>query len=83
MGALQGLGQNFGPDVVTEFLQREKLGTVIRSHEVVQTGVELSVAGGSTGCGALPMGLSLYTVFSSSNYNGGSNDAGVADGLDP
>jgi len=73
----RGLGQNFGPDVVTEFLQREKLGTVIRSHEVVQTGVELSVAGGSTGCGALPMGLSLYTVFSSSNYNGGSNDAGV------
>ena len=81
-GALQGLGQNFGPNVVAEFLRREKLGTVIRSHEVVQAGVELSVAG-STGCGALPTGLSLYTVFSSSNYNGGSNDAGVVDGLDP
>ena len=44
-GALQGLGQNFGPNVVAEFLRREKLGTVIRSHEVVQAGVELSVAG--------------------------------------
>ena len=65
----RGIGWEVGPDVIARFLKKEGCGTVVRSHEAVEEGVELLFE--------CPEGYRLYTVFSASNYGDGSNDAGV------
>ena len=42
----RGIGFEIGPDVITRFLQSERLGTVVRSHEAIEEGVELMFAPG-------------------------------------
>ena len=55
----------FGPDVVKEFLQRNKLSKIIRAHECVMDGFE-RFAGGN-----------LFTVFSATDYCGKHKNAGA------
>ena len=52
----RGVGQSFGPDVTSKFLDANGLSTLIRSHEVMEEGY-LVMHGGR-----------LVTVFSSPNY---------------
>lgn len=55
----------FGPDVVKEFLLRNKLDKIIRAHECVMDGFE-RFAGGA-----------LFTVFSATDYCGKHKNAGA------
>ena len=52
----RGVGIQFGPDVTREFLKRNELDYVIRSHEVKADGYELGHDG------------KCVTVFSAPNY---------------
>jgi diadenosine tetraphosphatase ApaH/serine/threonine PP2A family protein phosphatase len=58
----RGTGTVFGTVAVREFLARFNLRVVIRGHECVDDGIELFA------------GDSLYTVFSSSNYQDSSGN---------
>jgi len=74
--SFRGTGIEFGPDAVTTFLRLVKCSTLIRSHEAIEVGIELS----THGCGPLdrlPKQIRLYTVFSASNYSDGCNLAAV------
>ncbi len=51
----------FGSDITEQFLKQYKLSMIIRSHQVKQTGYEFTHNG------------KVLTVFSASNYCGGSN----------
>ena len=52
----RGVGLSFGPDVTANFLKRNNLKMVVRSHEVKDEGYEVEAAG------------KLATVFSAPNY---------------
>ena len=54
----------FGPDITRAFLEKNELKSLIRSHEVVANGVRVSQNG------------LCRTVFSASNYCGGTNLGG-------
>merc|ERR1712166_1039346 len=64
----RGSGVMFGPDVVVNFLQKNGLKTLVRSHECTENGV-----------GRIPVSetMNMYTVFSASNYSGGDNYAAI------
>jgi len=64
----RGSGVMFGPDVVVNFLQKNGLKTLVRSHECMENGVE-----------RIPVSetMNMYTVFSASNYSGGDNYAAI------
>jgi len=74
--SFRGTGVEFGPDYVTSFLRKNGFSQLVRSHEAIQEGYEMS----TKGCGPLsrlPADLRMYTVFSASNYSDGSNDGAV------
>ena len=52
----RGVGLSFGPDVTADFLQRNGLKLLVRSHEVKDAGYEVEANG------------KLITVFSAPNY---------------
>jgi serine/threonine-protein phosphatase 5 len=52
----RGVGLSFGPDVTANFLERNNLKLVVRSHEVKDAGYEVEADG------------KLITVFSAPNY---------------
>jgi len=52
----RGVGLAFGPDVTADFLQRNNLQMVVRSHEVKDMGYEVTHNG------------QLVTIFSAPNY---------------
>ena len=64
----RGSGVMFGPDVVVNFLQKNGLKTLVRSHECMENGVERIPVSES---------MNMYTVFSASNYSGGDNYAAI------
>eukprot|EP01041_Mallomonas_annulata_P005264 gene5264-10533_t len=64
--SVRGAGVHFGPDVTKEFLDRNGLKMLIRSHECVRKGFEQPFSGVNA-----PL---LCTIFSASNYSGGDND---------
>eukprot|EP00008_Paramoeba_atlantica_P002382 CAMPEP_0201502682 /NCGR_PEP_ID=MMETSP0151_2-20130828/84261_1 /ASSEMBLY_ACC=CAM_ASM_000257 /TAXON_ID=200890 /ORGANISM="Paramoeba atlantica, Strain 621/1 / CCAP 1560/9" /LENGTH=1061 /DNA_ID=CAMNT_0047896295 /DNA_START=611 /DNA_END=3796 /DNA_ORIENTATION=- len=61
----RGAGIGFGPDVTKDFLQRNNLHLLIRSHEVVSQGYQVS------------HDYRLITIFSASNYCGFYNNFGA------
>jgi len=63
----RGAGIFFGPDVIDEFLTKNNLSTIVRSHEVMRDGSHNVVFGD----------ISCWTVFSASNYSGGNNHGAV------
>lgn len=52
----RGVGLSFGPDVTANFLERNGLKLVVRSHEVKDAGYEVEANG------------QLVTIFSAPNY---------------
>ena len=61
----RGSGVLFGPPAIAKFLKETNLSYIVRGHECVTLGVQ-------------KFGETLYTVFSSSNYeDGGNNRAGL------
>lgn len=60
----RGVGQSFGPDVTTRFLEGNGLSLIIRSHEVMDEGYQV-IHGGK-----------LITVFSAPNYCDQMNNKG-------
>ena len=70
------LGIEFGPDHLEKFLRAGNFNTMVRSHEAVPEGVEKSTKGEGPLCN-LPADLTLWTIFSASNYSDGANDAAV------
>lgn len=63
----RGTGNLFGPDIAKSFLEREKLGLIVRSHEQVREGFDWPFAPGE----------SCVTVFSASNYAGKTQNKGA------
>jgi serine/threonine-protein phosphatase with EF-hands len=61
----RGSGIVFGPEITKRFLYNNKLEMIIRSHECVRYGFDMPFSGL-----AKPL---LGTIFSASNYCGGSN----------
>lgn len=68
----RGAGVSFGPDVTQEFLKRNGLRFIVRSHECVRSGFERPYQS------EVGEGL-LCTIFSASNYSGGGNTAAYLD----
>lgn len=69
----RGVGCQFGPDVTENFLQKNKLDYIIRSHEVKDEGYEIQHSG------------KCITVFSAPNYCDTMNNKGafiILDGQD-
>lgn len=54
----RGVGFSFGPNVVTDFLNREDLDLICRAHQVVEDGYEFFAQ------------RRLVTIFSAPNYCG-------------
>jgi len=84
----RGAGVSFGPDIAKEFMQKNGVDMVIRSHECVYHGFDLPYANEASASGPM-MGISskialsdahppgvplLCTLFSASNYIGGDNE---------
>ncbi|KAG1679489.1 hypothetical protein FOA52_011088 [Chlamydomonas sp. UWO 241] len=74
---IQGWGENdrgvsytFGPDAVTEFLQKHDLDLVCRAHQVVEEGYEFFAK------------RQLVTIFSAPNYCGEFENAGAMMSVD-
>jgi protein phosphatase len=63
--SIRGNGNRFGADALAAFLKKTGMRAVIRAHQCVANGVE-GFAGNS-----------LYTVFSSSNYETSTNRCGL------
>eukprot|EP00475_Leptophrys_vorax_P027764 TRINITY_DN3963_c0_g2_i1.p1 TRINITY_DN3963_c0_g2~~TRINITY_DN3963_c0_g2_i1.p1 ORF type:complete len:811 (+),score=196.61 TRINITY_DN3963_c0_g2_i1:314-2434(+) len=61
----RGCGIKFGPDIVQNFLEKNGLTCIVRSHQCVKKGVVRHFNG------------KLYTVFSASNYCGKANNQGA------
>ncbi len=59
----RGTGCFFSNEALTAFLKENNLSYVVRAHEVQQSGFKIQLEG------------RLLTVFSSSGYCGGSNEA--------
>jgi protein phosphatase len=64
-GSIRGHGIQFGPKALHDFLSTLRLSKMLRAHECVPTGI------------ARFAGEQLYTVFSSSGYEGQSNRCGL------
>jgi serine/threonine-protein phosphatase PP1 catalytic subunit len=74
---MQGWGENdrgvsytFGPDSVTEFLQKHDLDLICRAHQVVEEGYEFFAR------------RQLVTIFSAPNYCGEFDNAGAMMSVD-
>jgi diadenosine tetraphosphatase ApaH/serine/threonine PP2A family protein phosphatase len=63
----RGCGSEFGPDVSAEWLRREGLRLLVRSHECVRDGVRLEEGHGGR----------VVTVFSSSDYYSAGGNPGA------
>lgn len=84
----RGAGVSFGPDIAKEFMDKNGVDMVVRSHECVYHGFDLPYAVDDRTAGPLmgvsekvalsdanPAGLPLLcTLFSASNYIGGDNE---------
>lgn len=66
----RGVSYTFGPDCVTEFLQKHDLDLVCRAHQVVEDGYEFFAR------------RQLVTIFSAPNYCGEFDNAGAMMSVD-
>ncbi|GFH13738.1 serine/threonine-protein phosphatase [Haematococcus lacustris] len=67
----RGVSYTFGPDCVTEFLQKHDLDLVCRAHQVVEEGYEFFAK------------RQLVTIFSAPNYCGDTGPAVLLSGSEP
>ncbi|XP_009622803.1 serine/threonine-protein phosphatase PP1 isoform X1 [Nicotiana tabacum] len=66
----RGVSYTFGPDKVTEFLQKQDLDLICRAHQVVEDGYEFFA------------NRQLVTIFSAPNYCGEFDNAGAMMSVD-
>ncbi|KAG5224086.1 serine/threonine-protein phosphatase PP1 isozyme [Salix suchowensis] len=66
----RGVSYTFGPDKVTEFLQKQDLDLICRAHQVVEDGYEFFAD------------RQLVTIFSAPNYCGEFDNAGAMMSVD-
>ncbi|XP_072955532.1 serine/threonine-protein phosphatase PP1 isozyme 3-like [Typha angustifolia] len=66
----RGVSYTFGPDIVSQFLQKHGLDLICRAHQVVEDGYEFFA------------GRQLVTVFSAPNYCGEFDNAGAMMSVD-
>ncbi|KAJ6818077.1 serine/threonine-protein phosphatase PP1 [Iris pallida] len=66
----RGVSHTFGPDVVSEFLQKHDLDLICRAHQVVEDGYEFFAK------------RQLVTIFSAPNYCGEFDNAGAVMSVD-
>ncbi|CAL9767265.1 unnamed protein product [Musa acuminata subsp. burmannicoides] len=66
----RGVSYTFGPDIVSEFLQKHDLDLVCRAHQVVEDGYEFFAK------------RQLVTIFSAPNYCGEFDNAGAMMSVD-
>ncbi|KAJ6823171.1 serine/threonine-protein phosphatase PP1 [Iris pallida] len=66
----RGVSYTFGPDVVSEFLQKHDLDLICRAHQVVEDGYEFFAK------------RQLVTIFSAPNYCGEFDNAGAMMSVD-
>ncbi|CAI9771254.1 unnamed protein product [Fraxinus pennsylvanica] len=66
----RGVSYTFGPDTVTEFLQKHDLDLICRAHQVVEDGYEFFAK------------RQLVTIFSAPNYCGEFDNAGAMMSVD-